>query len=57
MVSGEIGEGDCRDTYIDPYMDWADRHGISYLAWTWDAGGGWTCDGGPSLIKDYAGGK
>lgn len=55
VVSGEIGEGDCRDTYIDPYMDWADRHGISYLAWAWDAGGGWTCDGGPTLIKSYDG--
>lgn len=55
VVSGEIGEGDCGDSYIDPYMDWADRHGISYLAWAWDAGGGWTCDGGPSLITDYDG--
>jgi hypothetical protein len=55
VVSGEIGEGDCGDTYIGPYMDWADRHGISYLAWAWDAHGGWTCTGGPTLIKDYDG--
>jgi hypothetical protein len=55
VVSGEIGEGDCADTYIDPYMDWADRHGISYLAWAWDAHGGWTCEGGPTLIEDYDG--
>jgi hypothetical protein len=33
VVTGELGEGDCRDTYTDPYMDWADAHGISYLAW------------------------
>lgn len=55
VVSGEIGEGDCRDTYIDPYMDWADAHGVSYLAWAWDTHGGWTCRAGPSLIKGYDG--
>jgi hypothetical protein len=36
VVTGELGEGDCRDRYIDPYMDWADAHGISYLGWAWD---------------------
>lgn len=55
VVTGELGEGDCRDVYIDPYMRWADRHGISYLAWTWNAHGGWTCRNGPSLISDYDG--
>ena len=55
VVSGEIGEGDCGHRYIDPYMRWADLHGVSYLAWAWDAGGGWTCRGGPTLIKDYGG--
>jgi hypothetical protein len=55
VVSGEIGEGDCAHSYIDSYMRWADRHGISYLAWAWDAGGGWTCKGGPTLITDYDG--
>lgn len=55
VVSGEIGEGDCAHRYIDPYMRWADRHGVSYLAWAWNAHGGWTCRGGPTLIKDYDG--
>jgi endoglucanase len=55
VVTGELGEGDCRDAYIDPYMAWADEHGISYLAWAWDTHGGWTCWAGPSLIKDYDG--
>lgn len=55
VVSGEIGEGDCAHRYIDPYMRWADRHGVSYLAWAWDAHGGWTCGGGPTLITDYDG--
>ncbi|MFN8218461.1 MAG: cellulase family glycosylhydrolase [Solirubrobacterales bacterium] len=55
VVTGELGEGDCRDRYIDPYMRWADRHGVSYLAWAWDAHGGWTCRAGPSLITGYRG--
>jgi hypothetical protein len=55
VVTGELGEGDCRDRYINPYMDWADAHGISYLGWAWDAHGGWTCKAGPSLITDYDG--
>jgi endoglucanase len=36
VVTGEFGEKDCSASYIDEYMDWADAHGISYLAWTWD---------------------
>lgn len=55
VVTSELGEGDCRDDYIDPYMHWADRHGVSYLGWTWNARGGWTCRSGPSLISDYDG--
>ena len=55
VISGEIGEGDCAHGYIDPYMRWADRHGVSYLAWAWNAEGGWTCRGGPTLIEDYDG--
>jgi hypothetical protein len=55
VVTGEMGEGDCRDRYIDPYMNWADAHGISYLGWAWDTHGGWTCKAGPSLITDYGG--
>lgn len=55
VVTGELGEGDCRHRYIDNYMPWADAHDISYLGWAWDAGNGWTCRGGPTLIKDYSG--
>jgi endoglucanase len=55
VVTGEMGEGDCRTAYIEPYMNWADAHGISYLGWAWDTHGGWTCKSGPSLIKDYEG--
>jgi hypothetical protein len=55
VVTGELGETDCSHRYIDPYMKWADRHGISYLAWTWNAGGRWTCVEGTALIDSYNG--
>ncbi len=55
VVTGELGEGDCRHRYIDRYMRWADAEGISYLGWAWDAGNDWTCRGGPSLIENYSG--
>ena len=55
VVIGELGEIDCQRRYINPYMRWADRKGISYLGWTWNAGGSWDCSGGPTLIRDYDG--
>ena len=57
VVMGELGETDCRQTYIDQLMRFADRNGIGYLGWAWDAvsAGSWTCAGGPSLIADYTG--
>ncbi len=55
VVTGELGQTDCRSDYVRPYMEWADRHGVSYLGWTWNAEGRWDCAGGPSLIRDWAG--
>jgi hypothetical protein len=55
VVMGEIGENDCAHSYIDGMLPWADAHRVSYLGWTWDAGGGWTCRGGPTLIASYNG--
>ena len=46
FVTGELGEKDCTAKFIDTYMSWADAHGVSYLAWTFDSG---PCDG-PYLI-------
>lgn len=56
VVTGEFGETDCATPYSSAYMSFADRTGISYLGWTWDAisPGGWTC-AGPSLIENYRG--
>jgi hypothetical protein len=55
VVFGELGETDCGHRYVDRMMAFADAHGISYLGWAWDAGGGWTCRGGPTLITRYDG--
>ncbi len=35
VVTTELGETDCSASYIDRYMNWADKHDISYLAWAW----------------------
>lgn len=55
VVTGELGETDCGTGFIDSYMPWADAQGISYLAWAWDAGGGWSCSSGPGLLDSYDG--
>jgi len=57
VVAGETGEYDCAHGYIDDFMSWADRQGISYLGWAWDAvsPGGWQCGSGPALIESYRG--
>jgi hypothetical protein len=56
VVAGEFGDVDCNHNYSDKFMRFADRIGISYLAWTWDATSkGWDCSSGPALIKTYRG--
>jgi endoglucanase len=55
VVVGELGQTDCGHDYIDRWMRWADRAGISYIGWAWDTKGGWTCHSGPSLIENYRG--
>lgn len=35
VVAGEFGETDCRDTHDVSWMNWADAHGVGYLAWQW----------------------
>jgi Cellulase (glycosyl hydrolase family 5) len=55
VVIGEFGEDDCTHRFVDTVMAWADRAQISYLAWAWDCGGTWTCEGGPTLISAYDG--
>lgn len=57
VVTGELGQTDCKHDYVDGYMRWADRHGISYLGWAWYVTPELesTCVAGPILIRDYTG--
>jgi endoglucanase len=52
VVTGEIGENDCSSAFIAGYMNWADAHAVSYLAWSWDTS---NCSSGPALITSYDG--
>ncbi|HEY3816662.1 MAG TPA: cellulase family glycosylhydrolase [Polyangiaceae bacterium] len=52
VLTGELGENDCAHEFIDEYMAWADRQGVSYLGWAWNV---WDCRTGPALISDYEG--
>jgi hypothetical protein len=52
VITGELGENDCAQGYIDGYMSWADSAGVSYLGWAWNTD---SCGGFPSLISDYSG--
>ena len=36
IVTGEFGEGDCSTSFVSLFMNWADAHNISYLAWDWE---------------------
>jgi len=56
IVTGELGQPDCKHDYVDEYMDWADANGVSYLGWTWNVTNKyWPCQGGHSLITDEKG--
>jgi hypothetical protein len=52
LIAGEIGEGDCADTYITPLMTYLDANGANYLGWAWDT---YNCSSFPALISDYNG--
>ncbi|MDT4922261.1 MAG: endoglucanase [Pseudonocardiales bacterium] len=54
VLTGELGEIDCRHGYVDRYMAWADAHGIGYLGETWNATspGGYECTS-PVLLEDF----
>lgn len=48
IVTGEFGESDCSTSFVDSYMNWADQHNVSYLAWTWQVNGYKNCQSGNS---------
>lgn len=56
VVTGELGEVDCSHSYIDGYMNWADRNDVSYLGWSWNDYGHQRCGtAGPTLIRNLKG--
>jgi hypothetical protein len=52
VITGELGENDCAQGYIDGYMSWADGAGVSYLGWAWNTA---SCNSFPALISNYNG--
>jgi hypothetical protein len=52
VVLGEFGQDNCGFDYMQRLVNWADAHGIGYLAWTWNP---WGCSTGAVLIKDWNG--
>jgi endoglucanase len=52
IVTTELGEHDCAGGWMSQFLPWADQHGLSYTAWTWDT---WPDCGNPVLITRYDG--
>jgi endoglucanase len=52
VVAGEFGQDNCGFDYMQRLVNWADAHGMGYLAWTWNP---WGCSTGGVLIKDWNG--
>lgn len=51
IITGELGEIDCTDNFINSYMTWADANKVSYLAWAFNVG---TCKQ-PFLLQNANG--
>jgi len=51
VVTTEMGETWCKDAFINGFMNWADRVGVSYIGWSWNPAG---C-GAPALITSWKG--
>ena len=57
VVIGEFGEEDCQTGFVEALMNWADAHGVGYLAWGWrvyEPQDGPTCSD-LSVISSYDG--
>jgi hypothetical protein len=52
IVATELGQHDCASSWINQFLPWADQHGLSYTAWTWN---NWPDCGNPVLITSYDG--
>ncbi len=61
LITTELGEDDCAGTFIEPFMQWLDGKGASYLAWSWNSApsciAGRGTGGRPwPLVTDYGSG-
>jgi hypothetical protein len=54
LVTGEFDESDCSQSFDNSYMNWADSHGVSYLAWGWYVLTGQPCSA-MYLVTDSSG--
>lgn len=52
LVATEIGEFDCKHTYIDQVMGFFDSEQQSYIAWMWSVA---NCAQAPALLQDWSG--
>ena len=52
IVATELGQHDCSASWVNQFLPWADQHGLSYTAWTWDT---WPDCSNPVLITSYSG--
>lgn len=60
LLTGEFGEKNCSAVFIDSYMNWADQHDVSYLAWAWAVNGSVSCVANVGranhyLLQDWSG--
>jgi hypothetical protein len=60
IITGELGEEDCTDNYVNSYMDWADQNDVSYVMSFWDVNGASSCQAPDAvatgdMISDYQG--
>lgn len=39
LVITELGETDCKPSFVENLMNWADRYNIGYVAWAWSSYG------------------
>ena len=49
VITTELGQSDCRSDFVETFMTWADKRGVSYLGWAWNE---WDCEVGPALVVD-----
>jgi hypothetical protein len=55
VITTEMGENDCSDSFLNQYMQFADANGISYLGWSWSIEISCSSQGGAALITDWTG--